>query len=122
MKQLLSTLLLSLIFCSVINAQNLPNYLTDKEKEIYKNYIPPSGQLKDINPPPTPVRTMAEWEELQGTIITWVTSPTSYQIILRSIVGFAQNEGLMYIVCTDSNSVKSYLTAAASMPSSSGQR
>jgi agmatine/peptidylarginine deiminase len=50
---------------------------------------------------------MAEWEELQGVIITW----TSFQSILRQIVDYAQEEVMVYIICSDSNSVKSYLQA-----------
>ncbi len=50
---------------------------------------------------------MAEWEELQGVIITW----TSFTSILRQIVDYAQEECTVYIICSDSNSVKSYLQA-----------
>ena len=90
-----------------IFSQDLPHYMTDKEKEIYKNYQPPFSITDDTNPPPTPVRTMAEWEELQGLMITW----TSYTSILRQIVDYAQDEGLVFIVCSDSNSVKTFLTS-----------
>ncbi|MBK6536853.1 MAG: agmatine deiminase family protein [Ignavibacteria bacterium] len=88
-------------------AQDLPHYLTENEKEIYKTYQPPFVNSDDVNPPPTNVRTMAEWEEVQGIIIAW----TSYTSILRQIVDFAQDEGLVYIVCSDSNTVKTYLTS-----------
>ncbi len=50
---------------------------------------------------------MAEWEEVQGIIVAW----TSYTPIIRQIVDYAQDEGLVYIVCSDSNSVKTYLTS-----------
>ncbi len=94
------------LFVSVNFAQDLPHKMTEEEKLIWQNYQP---QLfpQFTNPPPTPVRTMAEWEELQGIIITW----TSYTTILRQIVDYAQDEGLVYIVCSDSNSVKSFLTS-----------
>ncbi|MFZ1280343.1 MAG: agmatine deiminase family protein, partial [Ignavibacteriaceae bacterium] len=94
------------LLVSVNFAQDLPHKMTEEEKLIWQNYQP---QLlpQFTNPPPTPVRTMAEWEELQGIIITW----TSYTTILRQIVDYAQDEGLVYIVCSDSNSVKSFLTA-----------
>ncbi len=93
------------LLVSVNFAQDLPHKMTEEEKLIWQNYQP---QLlpQFTNPPPTPVRTMAEWEELQGIIITW----TSYTTILRQIVDYAQDEGLVYIVCSDSNSVKSFLT------------
>ena len=106
----ISLCLLFIISSSVVS-QNLPNYLTDQEKALYNTYVPPKDLSANVTPPSTPLRTMAEWEELQGTMIAWVTSPTSYQTILRSIVGYAQTEGLMFIVCSDSNSVKNFLTA-----------
>ncbi len=80
--------------------------MTPEEQKIWNNYIPPVNPMF-TNPPAGPVRTMAEWEELQGIMITW----TSYSSILRQIVDYAQEEGLVYIVCSDSNSVKSYLTS-----------
>lgn len=80
--------------------------MTESEKEIYKNYQPPFTNSEVTTAPPTPVRTMAEWEEVQGIIVTW----TSYTSIIRQIVDYAQDEGLVYIVCSDSNTVKTYLT------------
>src|SRR4030095_4955419 len=59
------------------------------------------------NPPPGPVRTMAEWEEISALQITW----TQELAILRQIVDYAQEECLVYIICSDSNSVKTYLTS-----------
>jgi agmatine deiminase len=87
--------------------QDLPHYMTEEEKILWENYQFPSSFTDDINPPPAPVRTMAEWEELDGVIITW----TSYTAILRQIVSHAQKEGTVYIVCSDSNTVKTYLTS-----------
>lgn len=87
--------------------QDLPRYLTEEEKLIYDYYQPPISNPKDVNPPPTPVRTMAEWEELQAVVITW----TSYLPILAQVVDYVQDECLVYIVCTDSNSVKNTLTS-----------
>lgn len=57
------------------------------------------------NPPSSPVRTGAEWEEIQALTITW----TSYQSVLKEIVRNAQTECKVIIICTDSNSVKNYL-------------
>ncbi|MEO8666496.1 MAG: agmatine deiminase family protein, partial [Ignavibacteria bacterium] len=88
-------------------SQDLPHILNDKEKELYKTYIPPGSITDDVNPPPSTVRTMAEWEELRGIIVAW----TSYQSIIRQIIDYAQDEGLVYIVCSDSNIVKSNLTS-----------
>ncbi len=88
-----------------ITAQDLPKYKTEEEKIIWQSYSP-SFNHEYSSPPPVPVRTMAEWEELQGILITW----TSQQAILREIVRAAQTECTVYIVCSDSNSVKSYLS------------
>ena len=89
------------------------HYLTDEEKALMQLYVknPPPFEVLDPNPPPTPVRTMAEWEELQAIQITWSTS--QFYPILRSIVDYAQEECLVYIICSDSNSVKSYLQAGS---------
>ncbi len=58
-----------------------------------------------LTPPASPVRTGAEWEEIQALTITW----TSYQSVLKEIVRNAQTECKVIIICTDSNSVKNYL-------------
>jgi agmatine/peptidylarginine deiminase len=93
-----------------ISAQDnfLPHYMTEQEKaELpYFRINPPIYEADDPNPPPGPVRTMAEWEELSAIQITW----TAQLPILRQIVDYAQEECIVYIICSDSNSVKSYLT------------
>lgn len=88
-------------------AQDLPHYMTETEKFLMRTYQHPVFKSGWITPPNKPVRTMAEWEELSGIIITW----TTYQSILRQIVDYAQEESMVYIVCSDSNSVKNYLTS-----------
>jgi agmatine deiminase len=85
----------------------LPHFMTEQEKQFLKTfkYQQPVNITDDINPPPGPVRTMAEWEEFQAIQITW----TAQLPILRQIVDYAQEECLVYIICSDSNSVRSYL-------------
>jgi agmatine deiminase len=104
MKFLITFILL--MFTGNLFSQDLPKQMTPEEQLIWNSYRQQIFETDDPNPPPTPVRTMAEWEELQGIVITW----TSYQSILRQIVQHAQQEGLVYIVCSDSNTVKTYLT------------
>ncbi|MCC6638208.1 MAG: hypothetical protein IT278_10815, partial [Ignavibacteriaceae bacterium] len=105
-KTLLFLVTIILFFIGTIHSQELPKGLTKAEVELMKSYVSPSASPEAFTtPPPFPVRTMAEWEQLSGIIITW----TSYQSILRQIVDFAQEECLVYIVCSDSNSVKTYL-------------
>lgn len=72
----------------------------------YLNNVQPSGIT---TPPASPVRTAAEWEEIQAITITW----TSYQSVLREIVRAAQQEAQVYIVCSDSVTVKNYLTSGS---------
>ncbi|MCX8009709.1 MAG: hypothetical protein N3A61_01020, partial [Ignavibacteria bacterium] len=86
--------LFALSTSKLIHSQDLPRYLTEEEKRLLKTYIPPHTSLLFTNPPSKPVRTMAEWEELDGILITW----TTYQSILRQIVDYAQEEGFVYIV------------------------
>ncbi|MCE1190184.1 MAG: agmatine deiminase family protein [Ignavibacteria bacterium] len=95
-----------LLVCSLnVFAQDLPHQMTEIEKQMMKTYHSPKSILGFTTPPASPVRTMAEWEELEGVMIAW----TSYTSILRQIVKFAQTECTVYIVCSDSASVKSYL-------------
>ncbi|MEO8513966.1 MAG: agmatine deiminase family protein [Ignavibacteria bacterium] len=104
-------LLLAILFAIKIYSQEIsyPHYLTEQEKsqmEFLRKH-PNPVEAMDPNPPPGPVRTMAEWEEIQALQITW----TSQLPILRQIVDFAQDECLVYIICSDSNSVKTYLSS-----------
>lgn len=89
-------------------SQDLPKGLTPEEIELMKHYQPPIDSRAITTPPSSPVRTMAEWEELQGTVVTW----TSYTTIIRQIVDAAQEEGKVFIVCSDSNTVKNSLQSA----------
>jgi agmatine deiminase len=104
-------ILFILFIANVSLAQDLPHYMTPSEMEIYKDWIynRPLNFTDDPNPPTGPVRTMAEWEQVEGIMITW----TAYTTILRQIVDYAQDEGLVYIVCSDSNSVKTFLTSGS---------
>jgi len=58
-------------------------------------------------PPQSPVRASAEWEEIDALMITW----TSYTSILKEIVRAAQTETKVFIICSDSTTVKNYLTS-----------
>ena len=105
MKTIFTSLFL-LIFFQNSFSQGLPHWMTKEESNLWKNYQHPANPLFS-DPPPSPVRGMAEWEELQGIMITW----TDFLFILRDVVDYAQEEGKVFIVCSDSNSVKSYLQA-----------
>ncbi len=96
-----------LILTTVLFAQQKgqPHYLTPAEQALLETYQPPVSTRGNPEPPPVPVRTMAEWEELSGLMITWA----SYYDILAQIVDYAQEEVTVYIVCDDSTQVKNYL-------------
>jgi agmatine/peptidylarginine deiminase len=111
-----TTLLLLIVFlssCTLFSnslfPQELPHYMTEAEKELLKTYQYPTTNQRDNNPPPTPVRTMAEWEECQGFVIKW----TQFIPILTEIVRYGCQEGLVFILTTDSNSVKTTLSNAS---------
>lgn len=92
-------------------AQDLPIYLTPSEREILPFYHFPTSQQKSITSPPSgPLRTMAEWEEIQTLCVTWSTP--DYYPLLREIIKNARLECEVVVICADSNSVISNLTNA----------
>jgi len=89
--------------------QDLPKHMTEEEKLMWPSWSQNAffDNSKVVAPPPGPVRAPGEWEELQALCITW----TTYQSHLREIVRHAQMECKVIINCSDSNTVKSYLTS-----------
>jgi agmatine deiminase len=92
--------------------QALPNGFAPGEQQKMKEYLS-SIPFADrgttiVKPPASPVRTAAEWEEIQALTITW----TDYTSVLTDVVKAAQSECLVYIVCSDSASVKNSLSSA----------
>ncbi|MCB0615238.1 MAG: agmatine deiminase family protein [Phaeodactylibacter sp.] len=57
-------------------------------------------------PPPAPVRTMAEWEEVQAIVITW---DFDYSNILKEIVRYSQSECRVIIITHAPEQVEAYL-------------
>lgn len=108
MKKIL-VFIIVLISANALFSQNLPHYMTEEEKAALRTYHFPTSNTEDNNPPPTPVRTMAEWEECQGFVIKW----TQFTSILTEIVRYGCQEGLVFILTTDSNTVKTALTNAS---------
>ncbi len=96
------------IFSSNLIAQDLPNYMTEEEQMLMPAYLQSRSAKSITHPPTSPVRAMAEWEEISGLCIRWTSSQ---QTILRQIIVAAKLETMVYIVCSDSNSVRSYLTS-----------
>jgi agmatine deiminase len=94
-------------YCSAAWGQDLPHIMSPTERMAMPSYLQSRGASSNAiaTPPASPVRTMAEWEELQGLTITW----TSYQSILREIVRWAKQETRVYIVCSNPTTVINYL-------------
>lgn len=106
MKKLYLLLSLLVISVSLFAQRNLPIYLTPTEVAQLANYTPPQYNRSVFTTPPNaPIRTMAEWEEVEALTITW----TAFPAILREITRHAKEEAEVIIVCSDSNSVKNYL-------------
>ncbi|HUR31335.1 MAG TPA: agmatine deiminase family protein, partial [Saprospiraceae bacterium] len=104
------------IFCMIaidIFAQEniVPHYPTVEEEKSMSEYL---GLKKFYSsrsiptPPPGPVRTMAEWEQIQALIITWAGQTT----ILKEIVRNAVRETKVLIITTNPSNVTSQLTSA----------
>lgn len=104
----ITTIFLMLFYTIKLIAQDLPHHMTEEERiawpEMYQQAL---LETKIVAPPPGPVRAPGEWEELQAISVTW----TSYTAILREVVRHAQMECKVIINCSDSNSVKTYLTS-----------
>lgn len=117
MKNQYKTLLVLVLFLSSqVSAQiiqidglnvNLPKGMTDYEKLIMDDYLQSFQDRGITTPPPySNIRTAAEWEEIQALVITWTGQ---YNSIHSQIADAAQEECLVIIHCSDSNSVKSTL-------------
>ena len=101
--------LFAVLICStgILFAQEvLPKGLTESEKAILSEFQFKGNRMTD--PPAGPVRTMAEWEEVEYLVVTWVPS---YPNILRQIVEAAIEECKVIITTQDEASVASYLTS-----------
>ena len=97
----------ALFIASVSFSQDLPKHLTEQEKAMMPAYLEQARLGNITTPPSSPIRAMAEWEEIDGLLVTW----TSYTSIIREIVKQARLQTHVYIVCSDSNAVKTNLTS-----------
>jgi len=84
----------------------LPKNLTETEKGILSNFQFRSTQL--TAPPSSPVRTAAEWEEVEYLVVTW---QPGFQNILRQIVAVGVTECKVIITTQNEASVSAYLTS-----------
>lgn len=94
-------------FVSQANAQQDDHRMSATERAAMPAYLQALRTTGIVTPPASPVRASAEWEEIDALMIAW----TSYTSILKEIVRYSQSEARVLIICTDSNSVKSYLNS-----------
>jgi agmatine deiminase len=95
-------------------AQDLPHWMTDEERQKLPEYNALRNENREMQtgfttPPSSPVRTIGEWEELQGLTITW----TSYTTMLREIVRFAKVETRVYIIVASTSEKNAAITTLA---------
>jgi agmatine deiminase len=99
-----SSLLIAIGFLFAIHSANaqqteLPRFLTPEEQLLRGAFS--SVPIGITTPPSSPVRTMAEWEELQAIVITW----NGHNSILTEIVRAAKEECKVVICCENPNVV-----------------
>jgi agmatine/peptidylarginine deiminase len=103
LRNLLTTLLLATTFSA--SGQYDDHRMNPGEKNLIPTYMQSragvSVSTQTITPPITPVRTIGEWEELQGLLVAW----TSYTSIIREIIRAARTETTVYVLCTNPTSV-----------------
>ena len=109
MTRIYGILFFNIVFLTqLIWAQNpLPKGLTSQEFSQLGRIS--FTQSKVTDPPTEPVRTMAEWEEIDYLVITW---EPNFQNILRQIVAAAVEECKVLITTQNQSAVSSYLSAA----------
>lgn len=95
-----------LITTSGFAQEILPKYTTEAEKELLNGYT--FGSNNRTPPPTGPVRTMAEWEEVEYLVVTW---QSGFQNILRQIVEVGVQECKVIITTQNQTSVSNYLTS-----------
>ncbi|MFM8432777.1 MAG: agmatine deiminase family protein [Bacteroidota bacterium] len=104
-----------LIYCLFLLLQldttaQLEHRLTPREKAEMPDYLTRIRNNRTTSfttPPPQFVRASAEWEEIDALVVVW----TSYTSIVRQIIAAARTEARVIVVCSDSNVVKTNLTA-----------
>jgi len=108
MKAVYRSLILAFLFHSfsgLFAQEVLPKGLTENERTLISNYQFKGNRVTD--PPEGPVRTMAEWEEVEYLVITW---ESNFENILRQIVAAAVEECKVIITTQNETSVANYLT------------
>ncbi|MBK5286288.1 MAG: agmatine deiminase family protein, partial [Bacteroidia bacterium] len=107
------------ILFSLSSFAQLPHIMTLEEQVMMPDYLSSFNsrslsQFGNTNPPVSPVRASAEWEEIDYLAVAW----TIYTTTIREIVRAARLETKVIIICgstcsgsTDSTSIKNTLTS-----------
>lgn len=100
------------IFLTLHSFAQEDHRLSPSERQLIPQYMNSrTGQSSAVvTPPASPVRTMAEWEELQALLVAW----KSYPSILREIVRAAKTETRVLIAYSGTDteaSITAYLAA-----------
>ncbi len=94
-------------FSANLHAQEvLPKGLTPEEQNLISSYQFTGTHLTP--PPSLPVRTAAQWEEVEYLLLRWTSN---FQNIQRQIVEAAVDECKVIIVTQNQSSVENYLTS-----------
>jgi agmatine deiminase len=111
MKISLPILLITLFLSLGTSAQRLgiPNGHAPGEKDLMlEPSVKMSQGIQFTVPPDFEVRTMAEWEEIQSLMITWI----GFNHILKQITAAAKEECEVIIFASNVNTVSNYLMAS----------
>lgn len=107
MKQFYLLIVFGLLSFSHVQAQEfLPKGLTPEEQNLISSYQFTGNQFTP--PPALPVRTAAQWEEVEYLLLRWTPD---FQNIQRQIVEAAITECKVIIVTQNQSSVENYLTS-----------
>ncbi|HOO14250.1 MAG TPA: hypothetical protein PLF00_03870, partial [Candidatus Marinimicrobia bacterium] len=109
------------LLCGSLYAQGLPafwykspqDFLTKEQLENIEQFNEFNKSLIILSTPPFTPRTMAEWEENQGLLLSWGYNKYSDEqrdVLCEIIYHVLQENDLnIFLVCLDSNIVKQYL-------------
>lgn len=110
-----------LLLRSNIYAQGIPAFwykspryfLTQKQLELIEQFNNSNKSRDQSAPPPFIPRSMAEWEENQGLLLSWGQgySDAKHDVLCEIISYVLQEENIyIYIVCSERTSVENFLS------------
>jgi agmatine/peptidylarginine deiminase len=101
--------LLAFLMTAQLLAQTdpLPRYMTEEERLQLseKTFFSDFSSSGITDPPSVPVRSMAEWEELEAVLVTWA-GQEQWMGILVEIIRAAREECRVIVNCANSNVVE----------------